>query len=126
MLSDHEQRALEELERCYVIEAREPDRSGGATRRSARRSNRPPGSRVVLVPACVSVALILAGVPAAGLAVALATAIGWLFWRLWSHRTNDGSVPAPPSMADRHGRNGSHHRPGESIRQYLTWLAEAE
>lgn len=126
MLSDHEQRALEELERCYVTDAQEPVRSGLATRRSPRRSNRPPGFRVVLVLACVSVALVFASVPAAALALALATALGWLFWRLWSHRTDDGSIPAPPVIGGDHGDNGSHRRPGESIRQYLKWLAEAE
>jgi hypothetical protein len=126
VLSDHEQRALEELERCYVTDAQEPVRSGRATRRSAPRSNRPPGFRVVLIWACVSVALVFASVPAAALALALATALGWLFWRLWSHRTDDGSIPAPPVTGDYHRHDGSDRRPGESIRQYLKWLAEAE
>jgi Flp pilus assembly protein TadB len=124
--SDHEQRALENLERCYVMEAQEPDRPRLATRRSSRRPNRPPGYRVVLVLACVSVAVVFASVPAAGLALALATAIGWLFWRLWSHRTDNGSISAPPLIGGRHGQNSSDRRPGESIRQYLKWLAEAE
>jgi hypothetical protein len=122
VLSDHEQRAVEELERRYEAEAREPV----ASRRSASRSNRPPGFRVILVLACVSVALVFASVPAAALALALATAIGWLFWRLWSHRMDDGSIPAPPVIGADHGHNGSNRRPGESIRQYLKWLAEAE
>ena len=126
MLSDHEQRALEELERCYATEASEPVRSGCPTRRSPRRANRPPGFRVVLVLTCVSVALVFASVPAAALALALATAIGWWFWRLWSHRTDDGSFPAPPAMSADHGHDGPDRRPGESIRQYLKWLAEAE
>jgi hypothetical protein len=126
VLSDHEQRALEELERSYATEASEPVRSGPATRLSPRRSNRPPGFRVVLLLACVSVALVFASVPEAALALALATAIGWLFWRLWAHRTDDGSLPAPLVMGADHGHDGSDRRPGESIRQYLKWLAEAE
>jgi hypothetical protein len=126
VLSDHEQRALEELERCYLTEAQKPFPSGRATRRSARRSNRPPGCWVVLVLGCLSVALIFAGVSAAGLAVALATTIGWVFWRLWSHRTADGSIPTLPMIGDRDLKSGSDRRPGESIRQYLKWLAEAE
>ena len=123
MLDDHEQRALEDLERCYVMEAEEPDRPGRVPRRSARRSDRPPGFRVVTALACVSLALVLVGVPAAGCAVALATAIGWLFWRLWAHRADDVSAWSVPG---RHGHDGSDRRPGESIRQYLAWLAEAE
>lgn len=126
VLSDHEQRALEELERWYVTEAQAPVRSGRATKRSSHRSNRPPGARVVLVLACVSVALVFAGVPTAGLALALAIAIGWLFWRVWAHRADDVSMSAPPLIRGRQGQNGPDSRPGESIRQYLKWLAEAE
>jgi hypothetical protein len=126
VLSDHEQRALEELERSYATEASEPVRSGRPTRRSPRRSNRPPGFRVVAVLACVSVALVFASVPAAALALALATAVGWSFWRLWSHRTDDGSFPAPPLLGADHGHDGPDRRLAGSIRQYLTWLGEAE
>ena len=126
MLSDHEQRALEELERSYATDGAEPVRSGRPTRRSPRRSNRPPGFRVVVVLTCVSVALVFASVPAAALALALATAIGWSLWLLWSHRTDDGSMPAPPLLGAYHGPDGAVRRPGESIRQYLKWLAEAE
>jgi hypothetical protein len=126
VLSDHEQRALEELERCYVTDAQEPVHSRRATRSSASRPDRPPGFRVILFLACVSVALVFAGVPAAALALALATALGWLFWRLWSHRADDGSIPAPPVIGADHEHNGSDRRPGQLIRQYLTWLAEAE
>jgi hypothetical protein len=81
---------------------------------------------VVVVLACLSVALVFASVPAAALAVALATAIGWSFWLLWSHRTDDGSVPAPPLLGADHGHDGADPRLGESIRRYLKWLAEAE
>ena len=126
MLNDREQRALEDLERCYEADAQEPDRPGRAIRRSSRRPNRLPGFRVVLFLACVSVALVFASVPTAGLALALATAIGWLFWRLWSHRTDDVSMSVPPLIRGRNGQNSSDYRPGESIRQYLKWLAEAE
>jgi hypothetical protein len=125
VLSDHEQRALEELERSYAAESSEPVRSGRSTRRSPRRSTRPPGFRVIVVLACVSVALVYAGVPAAALALALATAMGWLFWRLWAHRTGDGSMPTPrPLGPDR--LDGPLRRPGGSVQRYLTWLAEAE
>jgi hypothetical protein len=125
VLSDHEQRALEELERCYATQAFESVRSGPPTR-MPRRSNRPPGFRVVVVLGCASVAFVFAGVPVAALALALATAIGWSFWLLSSHRTDDGTFPAPPAMSAGDGHNRSNRRPGESIRQYLTWLAEAE
>jgi ferric-dicitrate binding protein FerR (iron transport regulator) len=124
VLSDHEQRALEDLERSFATEVSEPVRAGRATRRSPRRPNRPPGYRVVVVLACVSVALVFGGVPAAALALALATAIVWSFWRLWSHRTGDGSFPLPPHSDADEGHDRADRRPGESIRRYFTWLAE--
>ncbi len=126
MLNDHEQRALDELERGLATEASEAVRSGRPRRRTPHQSNRPPGFRVSVVLGCVSVALVFANVPAAALALALATAIGWSFWLLWSHRTEDGSVPAPPVTGADHGPDGANRRLGESIRQYLKWLAEAE
>lgn len=120
MLSEHEQRALEELERCYAIGARDPLRS----HRPAGPARRPSGSRTVLLLVAVSGAGLFAGVPTAGFALALATALGWVLWRLWAHRTDDGSLPVPPrTAADRVPERGD-HRPGESIRRYLTWLAE--
>jgi hypothetical protein len=85
VLSDDEERALEDLERCYVLEAPEPVLSGRGRRASARRSSRPPGSRTVLVLACISLALLLAGTPVAAMALALATVIAWSFWRLVVH-----------------------------------------
>jgi hypothetical protein len=126
VLSDYEQRVLEELERGLATEAPEAVRSGRLRRRTPRRSNRPPGFRVVVVLGCVSVALVFASVPAAALALALATAIGWSFWLLWSHRTDDGSLPAPPVTGSDRGPDGAERRLGESIRRYLKWLAEAE
>jgi hypothetical protein len=126
VLSDHEQRALEELERRYATEAQEPPRSSHATGRSRPRASRPPGFRVVLPLACGVVVLVVVGVPQAALALALATAIGWAFWRLWSLRPDDGSFPAPPVTRPGQGPGRSGRRPGESIRRYLTWLAEAE
>jgi Protein of unknown function (DUF3040) len=125
VLSDHEQRVLDEIERRYADGARHPVRSGRAARPAARRSTRPPGRRVVLALASVCVGLFFAGVPAAALALALATAIGWLFWLLWSHRAGDRSFPAASVLGL--AAHSEPRRPvGESFRQYLRWLSEAE
>ena len=118
MLSDHEQRVLAELERCCAMEALEPDKP-------SRRVGR-PGCAAVLVLGAVSFALLIAGVAVAGLAVATATAIGWLFWRVWSHRADGGGIAASLSLGVGCGQSGPRHRPGESIRQYLRWLSEAQ
>ena len=104
VLSDHEQRALEELERSS-----RPDASGAGSSRARtgpvwptvrRRAPRGP------VLGCVSVALLFAGVAAAGLAIATATAIGWLFWRVWSHRADDEGIAASLHSASASGRAG--------------------
>jgi len=112
VLSDHEQRALEELERWYAIDAQEPARSHRRLWRRARRSNRPPGSLTVAMLAVVSVGLLVTGVAAAGFSIALATATGWVFWRLCAHRRGDGTMPTPPAGGP------------VSISRYLRWLAQ--
>ena len=124
MLSDHEQRALEELERWYGLDAPDPIRSKRSTKRSSRRSSRRPGWRTVSVLALVSLALLFADVPAAAFALGLATSLGWAFWRLWAHRTDDGSFPVPPRPGGGRGRDDSDRPPGDSLRRYLTWLAK--
>jgi Protein of unknown function (DUF3040) len=126
VLSDHEQRALEELERCYVTEAQEPVRDGGATRRSARRSTRPPGCRVLVVLACASVALLVTGAPAAAFSLLLATAIGWSSWRLWSSLRGGWSSPWQAVLGPYDAPRGAVRRLGRSIRRYRAWLAEVE
>jgi hypothetical protein len=121
VLSDHEQRVLAELERCCAMEALEPDKP-------SRRVGRPgrPGSTAVLVLGAVSFALLVAGVAVAGLAVATATAIGWLFSRVWSHRADGGGIAAALSLGVGWGQSGPRPRLGESIRQHLRWLSEAQ
>jgi hypothetical protein len=122
VLSDHEQRVLEELERRYGTEAREPVLS----RRSRRPARRPPGVRAVAVLGCVSVVLLVAGAASAALALAVATAIGWFSWRLWTQRADGGVVAASLLLGAGHGQSGSGPRFGDSVRRYLRWLSEAE
>jgi hypothetical protein len=122
VLSDYEQRVLEDLERRCAAEAREPV----ASRRSGRRVNRPPGIRVMGALGCVIVVLLVVGPAVAALALATAAAIGWLFWRSWTHRADGGTGAASLLLGAGHGPSGSGIRPGESIRRYLRWLAEAE
>jgi hypothetical protein len=120
VLSDHEQRALDELERSFATEAREPAPPGG--RRLARTAG-PPGVRTTAVLGGVSVLLLFAGVAVAALALAAATALGWLFWRLCVRGASGDLVAAPRARAP---QGGTERRFGESVRDYLTWLAEAE
>jgi hypothetical protein len=86
--SDDEQRALEELERCFAAEAREPHRPGG-------RPHRPPGPGTVVLLGCPIVVLFVAAGPAAVASLALAAAAGWLLRCLWSHAADGGDLSVP-------------------------------
>ena len=108
--------------RRHGCRSHEPVASG----RSGRRVKRPPGIRVVGALGCVSVVLLVVGPAVAALALATAAAIGWLFWRLWTHRADGGAGAAALLLGAGHGLSGSGRRPGESIRQYLRWLSEAQ
>jgi hypothetical protein len=112
VLSDHEQRALDDIERSFAIEAPRLFRAG----RAVRRWNGPPGFRTVSVLGIASVALVFASVPAAGLALATATGIAWLYWRVWSHRLELESFLSPP--ADEGDRRGG------AFQHYLGWLIQ--
>jgi hypothetical protein len=112
VLSDHEQRVLEELERSLAA-GPAPD---------ARRS----GLVLLAAPGCVSVGLLLAGVPAAALAIAAATAIGWLFWWSWARHRAGGDSAASVLQGGGPGRSGRPRRLRESTSRFRRWLSEAE
>ena len=94
MLSSQEERVWDEIQRYWSDEAEEPRRP----RRSSRVEAELPiavavGARVVIV-------LLLFGAAPAALAVAAATALGWVLWR---HRPQP-SVPlisSPQTGTDR-------------------------
>ena len=126
MLSDHEQRALEALERGFAAGPSVAVPPGHGPGRGRAGASAGPGLLVVTVLGCVSIVLLVTGVAAAALAIAAATAIGWLYWRVWVHRADGGSRAASLMFGAGHGQSGPRRRPGESIRLYLRWLSEAE
>lgn len=126
MLSDREQRVLEELERCFALEQPGPAPSGRTWRRRVRRRWSPLGSVLAMGLLCASVALMGAGVPVAGLSLALATGMCWWFWRVWVHRADIGVVTSSLLCGVGRGSRGPRTPPADSVRRYLRWLAEAE
>jgi hypothetical protein len=82
VLSHDEQRAWDEIRRRYAEEAEEP--AGPVLDPTIRRprSSEPAGVTVAVVVASrVAVLLLLFGALSVGLAIAVATAFGWLLWR---------------------------------------------
>ena len=129
MLSDHEQRALEQLERSFTTGPSAAVPPGQPPGRNAARTSAPPGLLVLVALGYFSVVLLVTGVAAAAHAIATATAIGWVFWRVWAHRADGGGLAAVLLLgagAGQSGPSGPRRRPGESIRQFRRWLAEAQ
>ena len=95
MLSRDEQRAWDEIRRRYAEEAEEP--AGPVLDLTVRRprSSELAGVAVAVVVASrVAVLLLLFGALSVGLAIAVATAFGWLLWR---HRRLLGGAVIPPA-----------------------------
>jgi Protein of unknown function (DUF3040) len=84
VLSDREQRVLDELERCYLAGPAAARPSAAPSRPRRRRSGRQPLTLVVIAssgPLCLF--LLLSGAAVGAAAIAAATALGWLLWRYW-------------------------------------------
>jgi hypothetical protein len=102
VLSADERQAWEDIQRYYDAEAEEPVRIV-PLRTSQRRR---PGRGLDDLPAAVvagvwiTIILVFFGAAVAGLAVAVATAVGWAMWRWWPDR---GSDPDPSSPPEREG-----------------------
>ena len=83
MLSEHEQRLWDEIERNYRAEPDEASRdvrTWPGAGRSGRRADLPAP---IVGGAWGTVLLVLFGVPSAGVAVGAATGLIWLLWRFF-------------------------------------------
>jgi hypothetical protein len=81
VLSDHEQRVWDDVERFWAEEVEEPPLPAMLLRRGTPRD---PADLPALVVAGVwGAILIIFGALVAGLAVAVATALGWALWHHW-------------------------------------------
>lgn len=90
MLSDREQRILQELEASLA--------AGGDGRRAMRQPAQRRGwlgnglgvPAMLIVVGSVSSFLIIAGAASGGLAIAVAGGLGWLLWRCWPQLRDEG------------------------------------
>jgi hypothetical protein len=101
VLSRDEQRAWDEIRRRHAEEAEEP--AGPVLDPTLRRprSAEPAGVPVAVVVASrVAVLLLLFGALSVGLAIAFATAFGWLLWRYRRLLGGAARSPAPSATRD--------------------------
>jgi hypothetical protein len=114
MLSDREQRILQELEASLA--------DGGDGRRAIRRPAQRPGwlgnglgvPAMLIVVGSVSSFLIIAGAASGGLALAVAGGLGWLLWRYWPQLRDEGMAVQLTSGA---WGSGATHPPTWGTRQ---------
>lgn len=100
MLSDHEQRVWDDVERFWAEEAEEPPRPAPLQRRRA------PGDpadlpALVVAGAWGAVLLVLFGAVTAGLAVGVAAALGWAVWRYRPQLSRPTTTWSVPHQVDR-------------------------
>ena len=80
VLSDHEQRVWDDVERFWAEESEEPPRPAPLPRTPREPADLPT---LVVAGAWGAILLVLFGALTASLAVGVATALGWALWRYW-------------------------------------------
>lgn len=105
MLSRQEQRTWDDVQRFWAAEVEEPPRAAPSAPSRRTRLSRDPADlpAAVVAGAWITIMLVLFGAPAAGLAVGVATALGWALWRNWPQLSRQGA----PKTLPNDGRDGT-------------------
>jgi hypothetical protein len=93
VLSDHERRIWNDIQRLYDVEQPGGTGRGGPARDAAGLEDMPA---VVAAGCWITIMLVLFGAVMAGLAVGGVTALGWLLWRYWRQLTGADPTAASP------------------------------
>jgi Protein of unknown function (DUF3040) len=85
VLSDHEQRVWDDIERFWAEDAEEPSQPRRPTPEQPNRPPRDPADHPAwaVTAAWLPILLVVFGAPVAGLGVGAATVLGWVLWRCW-------------------------------------------
>ncbi len=125
MLSRQEQQIWDDVQRFWADEVEEPPRATPPAPNHRKRASRDPADlpAAVVAGAWITIVLILFGAPAAGLAIAVATALGWALWRSWPQLSARGAPKTVPNGGQDRTTCGpadesGHGRPGH------TWDAD--
>jgi hypothetical protein len=114
VLSGQEQRIWDDVQRFWAEEVEEPPRAAPPAPKHGERASRDPADlpAAVVAGAWITIMLVLFGAPAAGLAIGVATALGWALWRGWPQLSGQGAPePSPNGGKDRTTR-GPADEPG--------------
>jgi hypothetical protein len=114
MLSDHEQRVWDDVERFWAEEAVEPPRPVPLDGAAPRDPGDPPA--LVVAGVWSAILLIIFGVPAAGLSIGAATALGWALWRYWPQRGRTDATGARSVLEEVHRGLQAARRPVKAPR----------
>jgi hypothetical protein len=129
MLSEHEQRVLDEIERgltgaAEAAEPGSPDTPRPAPRRGRGRHS---ATRALWVVGCCAGLLLLTGAVVAALAIAAAGTTSCLWWRYWRLLRDDGGIAIPPGTARDPGPTARPRRlGGQWLTRYLERISEVE
>jgi hypothetical protein len=99
VLSRQEQRVWDDVQRFWGEEIEEPPRAALPALSRRKRPSREPADLpvAVLVGARITIVLILLGALVPGLAVGVATALGWALWHVWPQLSGQGAPGTPPN-----------------------------
>jgi hypothetical protein len=99
VLSSQEQQVWDDVQRFWAEEAEEPPRPAPSRSYGASRDDADLPAALV-AGTWITIMLVLFGALVAGLAVGVATALGWALWHRWSWLTGQGALRTAPTTGD--------------------------
>jgi hypothetical protein len=109
VLSSQEQRVWDDVVRFWAAEVEEPPRPAPSRRKGASRDHGELPAAVV-AGTWITITVILLGAVVAGLAVGLATALGWALWHYRPLMSRQGTEPT----ASESGNGRPQHGPADT------------
>ena len=115
MFSRQEQRVWDDVQRFWAAEVEEPSRAAPPAPSHRRRASHDPADlpAAVVAGAWITIMLVLFAAPAAGLAVGVATALGWVLWRSWPQLSKQGTPRTLPNSSRDESPCGPADEPGD-------------
>jgi len=125
VLSRQEQRIWDDVQRFWAEEVEEPPRAARPAPSHRKRASRDLADlpAAVVAGTWITIMLVLFGAAAAGLAVGVATALGWALWRSWPQLSRQGAPKTLPNEGKERTPRGPADEPGHR-RPRRTWDAD--